>query len=606
MAKVVIGKAGKRSIWLDLRILMKTRMLITANSGGGKSWLIRLLAELLFPHVQVIIIDPEGEFASLREKFGYVLVGKGGETAADVRTAELLAHRLLEHKISAVCDIFELKPKARHEWIRVFIEALMEAPKRLWRHVVIIVDEAHKYCPEKGQGESEAIEAMLDLASRGRKRGYCPIFASQRHAKLSKNATAELLNRLVGPTFEEADIDRAVSDLSVPKEKRREFMDEIKLLEEGNFNALGRAISKERILFKVGPVKTSHPEAGEENFSAEPPPPPDKVKALLPKLADLPKEVEKKIATEAELRAEIRTLRTQLSAKPKEVVIQKGPASAAKPVVKEVTKTVIQKVDVPVVNPILVKRIEAALGRAEKLFAKSMEIGRPIDEAAKTLRSSLGTLRMIATTKPVLPVAPVTAAPVSVRQIPVPAAAKRIVVPKPVKAPIADGEFEIKNPHRNILRALREFNNIDFDMPNRHQVAGWLGIKVTGTFLNNLSSLRTAGLIEYQDKNLVLTGAGLKESPNVEENPTNEGLFRNVCSSVKNPQASILKVLYERPGEWVSREDVAAAIGIQVTGTFLNNLSTLHTAGMIKYGEGQFKKMLSIADWMFIGQPVGV
>lgn len=603
MAKVAIGKAGKRSIWLDLRILMKTRMLITANSGGGKSWLIRLLAELLFPHVQVIIIDPEGEFASLREKYGYVLVGKGGETAADVRTAELLAHRLLEHKISAVCDIFELKPKARHEWIRVFIEALMEAPKRLWRHVVIIVDEAHKYCPEKGQGESEAIEAMLDLASRGRKRGYCPIFASQRHAKLSKNATAELLNRLVGPTFEEADIDRAVSDLSVPKDKRREFMDEIKLLEEGNFNALGRAISKERILFKVGPVKTSHPEAGEENFSAEPPPPPDKVKALLPKLADLPKEVEKKILTESELRAEIRTLRTQLAARPKEVVIQKGPAPAVKPVVREVVKTVIQKVDVPVVNPVLVKRIEAALGRAEKLFAKSLEIGKPIDEAAKTLRSSLGTLRMIATTKPVIPTPPPVVAPV--RQV-APSPPKRVIVPKPVKEPLPEGEFVISNPQKKILRALREFGQLDIDVVYRYQVAGWNGIKVTGTFNNNLSNLRTAGLIEYQPGGVMLTAEGLKEAPTVEEIPTNEGLFRNVCSCLANPQAAILKVLYERPSEWIFREEVASLLGLQVTGTFNNNLSELHTAKMLEYGGREHKKQVKIADWMFIGQAVTV
>src|SRR5947209_2102103 len=87
---------------LDVAILLKTRLLIQANSGGGKSWLIRRLAEQLFGVAPVIIIDPEGEFSTLREKFGFVLVGKGGETPADPRSAKLVAHKLLELQASAV------------------------------------------------------------------------------------------------------------------------------------------------------------------------------------------------------------------------------------------------------------------------------------------------------------------------------------------------------------------------------------------------------------------------------------------------------------------------------------------------------------------------
>src|SRR6266403_4826327 len=45
----------------------------------------------------------------------------------------------------------------------------------------------------------------------------------------------------------------------------------------------------------------------------KPPPAPEKIKALLPKLADLPKEAEDKARTEAEYRNEIRTLKSQLA-----------------------------------------------------------------------------------------------------------------------------------------------------------------------------------------------------------------------------------------------------------------------------------------------------
>lgn len=121
MSKIDIGTSGLRSVWLDVNTLLRTRMLVQANSGKGKSWLLRRIAEQLFAKVQVLIIDPEGEFATLREKFGYVLVGKGGETPADPRSAALVAHKLLELRASAVCDLYEMKPFARHEWVQKFL-----------------------------------------------------------------------------------------------------------------------------------------------------------------------------------------------------------------------------------------------------------------------------------------------------------------------------------------------------------------------------------------------------------------------------------------------------------------------------------------------------
>lgn len=178
--KINIGKTSEgRDVSFDLDTLISTRLLIQANSGAGKSWLLRRLMEQLFGHVQVIAIDPEGEFATLREKYGYVLVGKGGETPADPRTAAAVAEKLLEIRASAVCDIYEMRPPDRHQWVRLFLEAMINAPKKLWHPVIVIVDEAHMFCPEKGAGESAAQESMIDLCTRGRKRGYCAVWATQ-------------------------------------------------------------------------------------------------------------------------------------------------------------------------------------------------------------------------------------------------------------------------------------------------------------------------------------------------------------------------------------------------------------------------------------------
>jgi hypothetical protein len=303
MSSIVLGKTDAgHTLKLDVDLLLRTRLLIQGGSGSGKSWLLRRLAEQLFGKVPVIIIDPEGEFATLREQYGYVLVGKGGETPADPRSAPLLAEKLLELHASAICDLYELKPAQRHAWVKAFLEALIDAPKKLWQPAIIIVDEAHLFAPEKGAGESEASEAMIALTSRGRKRGFCAVFATQRLGKLRKDAAAELLNVLIGNTFIDIDRQRAAESLGVANDQKKAFFDQVKVLTEGQFWALGRALTVDRTLVTIGPVTTSHPKAGFSKHGGEPPPAPDKVRALLPKLADLPAEAEAKQQTIAELK----------------------------------------------------------------------------------------------------------------------------------------------------------------------------------------------------------------------------------------------------------------------------------------------------------------
>jgi hypothetical protein len=166
----------------DLPALVDTRLLIQANSGGGKSWLLRLVAERA--GIQTIVLDHEGEFASLREAVDMLLVGASGELPADPRHAALLARRLIEYKVSAVIDLYELKLAERRQFVKLFLDSLIHLPRELWRPTLVILDEAHIYCPERGSGDSESTEAVISLMSQGRKRGYAGIIATQRLSKL--------------------------------------------------------------------------------------------------------------------------------------------------------------------------------------------------------------------------------------------------------------------------------------------------------------------------------------------------------------------------------------------------------------------------------------
>ena len=67
--------------------LIDTRLLIQANSGGGKSWVIRRLLEQTHGKTQQIILDIEGDFSTLREKYDYVLAAKGGDIDVNPKVA---------------------------------------------------------------------------------------------------------------------------------------------------------------------------------------------------------------------------------------------------------------------------------------------------------------------------------------------------------------------------------------------------------------------------------------------------------------------------------------------------------------------------------------
>lgn len=80
-APIVLGSNDAGELVLDLPSLVESRMLIQANSGAGKSYAIRKLLEATHGQVQQIVIDLEGEFSTLRERFpSYVIAGKGGDT----------------------------------------------------------------------------------------------------------------------------------------------------------------------------------------------------------------------------------------------------------------------------------------------------------------------------------------------------------------------------------------------------------------------------------------------------------------------------------------------------------------------------------------------
>ena len=220
---------------LDIEELLATRLLVQGNSGSGKSHLLRRVLEESANLVQQVVIDPEGDFVSLAEPFGHVVVDGAAYTDGELAR---LAQRIREHRASVVLALDNLEVEGQMRCAALFLSALFNAPQQHWYPALVVVDEAQLFAPAgSGEVSDEArrlsLAAMTNLMCRGRKRGLAGLIATQRLAKLAKNVAAEASNLLMGRTFLDIDMARAADLLG-----------------------LGPAVSRRPVAVRIGPVRT--------------------------------------------------------------------------------------------------------------------------------------------------------------------------------------------------------------------------------------------------------------------------------------------------------------------------------------------------------------
>jgi hypothetical protein len=248
-----LGTAGSSPATLDLVELLATRLLVQGNSGSGKSHLLRRLLERSAGLVQQVVIDPEGDFVSLAERFGHVVL----EAENDEDGLQTIAARVREHRVSVVLSLENLDVEGQMRAAAAFLTGLFEADRSIWYPVLVVVDEAQLFAPAvAGEVSEEArrlsLGAMTNLMCRGRKRGLAGVIATQRLAKLAKNVAAEASNFLMGRTFLDIDMARAADLLGMDRRGAEAFRD----LEPGRFVALGPALSRRPLTVAIGPTET--------------------------------------------------------------------------------------------------------------------------------------------------------------------------------------------------------------------------------------------------------------------------------------------------------------------------------------------------------------
>jgi len=254
-ASIIIGETPRgEPIEIDIKELLATRLLVQGNSGSGKSHLLRRLLEESAGIVQQVVIDPEGDFVSLAEEFGHVVIDGAAYGEAEIVR---LGARIRQHRASVVLALDELEIDQQMKCAAQFLNALFDAPREQWYPALVVVDEAQMFAPAAAGEVSEearrvSLGAMTNLMCRGRKRGLAGVIATQRLAKLAKNVAAEASNFLMGRTFLDIDMVRAADLLGMERRQAEQIRD----LARGQFLGLGPAIARRPVAVNIGEVRT--------------------------------------------------------------------------------------------------------------------------------------------------------------------------------------------------------------------------------------------------------------------------------------------------------------------------------------------------------------
>jgi len=303
--KILLGetlRGGKAE--LDLQELITGRTLLCSISRWGKTWTARRIVEQVFGKTGIIIVDVEGEYATLRDRYPLLIIGK--DVAVVPESAEFLADQILEHDLSAIVDGSDpqLDIATFQEFLARFIERFIAIETKARKPYLWILEEADELAPETGIARSICLNQVRKLVKKGGKRGLGTLVLTQRPAFVSKFVISQCPNKLIGRTEWPDDLavlrkfGRIPGRLADPESKDPHAL---KNLKKGQFYVAGDFIGKDDLV-KVGPVQTKHLGATPELI----PPAPKELKVILAQLSEkLPAIIQEKLAPAVPKMAEV-------------------------------------------------------------------------------------------------------------------------------------------------------------------------------------------------------------------------------------------------------------------------------------------------------------
>lgn len=165
---------------------------ILAMRGAGKSWLAGVLVEKLAANgIPFVVVDPEGEYWTLRVEYSNVVIA-GGEHA-DIplvsELAEILGQTVVEERLQLVLDLSDMRRSEQKDFLSKFLIELFVKETDMRIPLWICFEEADLWVPQSGNPPCKV--PVLDICQRGRKRGLGFALVSQRPATIDKTALSQ-------------------------------------------------------------------------------------------------------------------------------------------------------------------------------------------------------------------------------------------------------------------------------------------------------------------------------------------------------------------------------------------------------------------------------
>jgi hypothetical protein len=189
---------------IQTQTLVGRSVAVLGITGSGKTNTAAvLIEELLLNGLPLTVVDIEGEYWGLKEKFEVLVAGRSqhAELEVDPNNAAQLAEISLKRGISIILDLSDFTQDEASEFLTQYFTSLWTASTSAKQPYQIVLEEAHEFVP---QGIRTPLKQVLTrIALRGRKRGLGIILVSQRSAKVEKDVLTQtsllFLHKVVHP-----------------------------------------------------------------------------------------------------------------------------------------------------------------------------------------------------------------------------------------------------------------------------------------------------------------------------------------------------------------------------------------------------------------------
>ncbi len=248
MPQLELGRHGERPFSVDADRLVTGRTCVIGASGSGKSYLVAVLCEeLCKASVPFLIIDTEGEYYTLKEK--YDLLWVGDDTKSDLRWNEVRVGELAAAALEGQPIILDLSwLDDQKTMLGTILTSLYAEVSRRRLPYLIVLEEADRFIPQAG----ERLPILDEIARRGRKRGLGIVICTQRPSVVDKNVLSQCGNQLIGRLVIRNDL-QAVSHFFPGQQLPKQLT----ALAPGSFYAMGD-ISSQPVQIEVRQRETSH------------------------------------------------------------------------------------------------------------------------------------------------------------------------------------------------------------------------------------------------------------------------------------------------------------------------------------------------------------